>query len=152
MQISQFSVNRPLIENLAYAGPHSWRIDIRNAPSTLAAEVATAIRGMANPFFERFSDLRISRDAIASDDNGCFGANPLGWYSMLCMDAALGELDHFELWIKQLDHFYRKQAEAELDRLRQIQREQSSKPLKNDTRKKARVLAAKLDISKGNHK
>jgi hypothetical protein len=130
LHICEFSVNRPLIKNLEYTGPHQWEIDIRNSPPNLAAEIATAIRGIAFPFFDKFNDMRKSRDAIEADDNWCFGANPLGWRSMLCMDAALGELDHFEQWVKVLPDFYREQAESELVKVRQLTKDQSNKPLK----------------------
>jgi hypothetical protein len=44
---------------------------------------------------------------------------------MLYMDAALGELDHFEQWVKVLPEFYRQQAEAELARVRLVSRVQT---------------------------
>jgi hypothetical protein len=130
MHICNFSVNRSLLQNLPYSGPHRWEIDIRSAPPSLAVEVANAIRGIAYPFFERFTDLRVSRDAMESNDNWCFGAVPLGWHSMLCMDAALGEFEHYEKWIATLPEFYRVQAEAELSKFRALAAEQSNKPLK----------------------
>jgi hypothetical protein len=140
MHISQFSVNRRLLKDLSYTGPHGWEVDIRSAPSNLAGEIATAIRGIAFPFFDRFGDMRKSRDAKEADDNWCFGANPLGWHSMLCMDAALGELAHFEQWLKVLPDFYRGHAEAELAKLRQLSTEQSNQPLKQRrARKNARA-------------
>jgi hypothetical protein len=92
---------------------HRWEIDIRRAPPGLASEITAAIRGIAFPFFERFRDMRRSRDAMQANDDWCFGASPLGWHSMLCIDAALGELDHFEQWLTVLPDFYRQEAEAD---------------------------------------
>jgi hypothetical protein len=38
----------------------------------------------------------------------------LAWHDLLYLDAALGELDHYESWLSKLDPFYVPHASAEL--------------------------------------
>lgn len=95
--IQQFSPNRAHMNPLAFSGTHSWSVDINSPPQTLVLEVAAAIRGMAEPFFERFADMRVARDAIAANDRWCFGGRTF-WRQLLLLDMALDDLAHFEGW------------------------------------------------------
>jgi hypothetical protein len=103
--IVQYSLNRASMKGLPMSGPGrgSWSVHIGTPPdATLLAEIATAIRGMAAPFFERFAGMAAARDAVAADDSWCLGGR-MQWRSVLALDAALGELDHFRAWAARLD-------------------------------------------------
>jgi hypothetical protein len=108
--IQQYSPNLELIEGMEYGGPHSWDVDIRSPPSTLAAELHVALQGMAFPFFRRFADIEVARDALASDDSWCFSI----WTQLFMVDAALGDLAHFRRWMTCLDPFTTEQAVEKL--------------------------------------
>jgi hypothetical protein len=95
--IQQYSWNRAHMNGLSYDGPYRWAIDIGAAPASLASEVAAAIHGIGDPFFARFADIEAARDAVASDDPWCFGGAAYA-HQLLLLDAALGDLAHFEAW------------------------------------------------------
>jgi hypothetical protein len=97
------------MQGLEYAGPYNWSVNINDPPKTLLSELTDAIRGMAVPFFERFSDIRSARDAIAADDPWCFGGR-LCWRQLLLLDLAINDLEHFERWRSGLDELYQRQA------------------------------------------
>jgi len=111
--IQQYSVNWRPTQETPYRGEGSWSIDLNSPPSTLAQEMAIAIQGIAFPFFSRFKELTTSRDALAANDPGCFGG-PIFWSQLLRLDAALGDLPHFQQWSHCLDEWTRGQAEAEM--------------------------------------
>jgi hypothetical protein len=108
--VHQLSENRPLMEGLAYEGPYRWNVDLRATFGTLPQEVASAIQGVAFPFFERFIDLETARAGIVSRDSWCIGAEGPFWRSLLAMDLALDDVDHFRQWGRSLDPFSRRQA------------------------------------------
>jgi hypothetical protein len=93
-----------------YAGSHTWEIDLTQPPSGLVGELKVAIQGMAYPFFERFREPRIARDAIASDNPWCFGGAGPFWRSLFLLDAALDDMGHFKSWSARLEPFYAAQA------------------------------------------
>ena len=107
--IQQFSPNRRHMNGLDYSGPFTWSVEINNPPRTLAAELAEAVRGMAAPFFERFSDMRAARDAVAANDPWCFGGKTC-WRQVLLLDMALNDLEHFERWRANLHELAQRQA------------------------------------------
>jgi hypothetical protein len=107
--VQQYSRNRASFSELSFSGPCTWSVDITSPPPNLAQEVASAIRGLAEPFFSRFEDLRAARDALAADDPWCFGG-PAYWRQLLHLDLALGDLEHFDAWSTCLDDFSRGQA------------------------------------------
>jgi hypothetical protein len=116
--IQQYSVNRNHMHGLVYAGPYTWSVDITAPMGSLVSEIASAIQGIANPFFDRFATMNSARDAIATDDPWCFGG-PLFWRQLLLLDAAMDDLAHFNHWAVQLDEFNRRQAEEEIKKLAQ---------------------------------
>jgi hypothetical protein len=101
------------MSGIEYTGPHTWDVDLREPPESLANEIGVAVRGIAEPFFARFTDLRAARDAIASNDPWCFGGKTF-WHALLKLDAALGELAHFREWSTCLGEFEATQAAAML--------------------------------------
>jgi hypothetical protein len=107
--IQQFSPNREHMSGLEYTGPYTWSVDICNPPSSLVAELAAAVRGIAVPFFERFVDIGAARDAIAASDPWCFGGKPC-WRQLLLLDMAMNDLGHFEHWRGVLDDLSQTQA------------------------------------------
>jgi len=107
--IQQFSPNRRHMKGLEYSGPFTWSVDVNNPPRALASELAEAVRGMAVPFFERFSNIRTARDAIADDDPWCFGGKAY-WRQLLLLDMAMNDLQHFERWRANLHELYQRQA------------------------------------------
>jgi hypothetical protein len=107
--IQQFSPNRTHMKGLEYTGPYIWSVDINNPPMTLVSELAGAVRGMAVPFFERFSDIRTACDAIAVNDPWCFGGKAF-WRQLLLLDMAMNDLEHFENWRVNLDDLAQRQA------------------------------------------
>jgi hypothetical protein len=114
-----YSRSRQHMQGLAYTGPDTWPVDLSCPPDGLASEVAAAARGMAFPFFERFADIGAARDALAHNDPWCFGGDH-AWRSLLLLDAAMGDLQHFKDWSAVLDDFQRKQADEEVARIEQI--------------------------------
>ncbi len=111
--IQQYSPNLRAMRGIDYHGPCTWEVDIEKPPENLASEILAGVRGMAEPFFARFSDLRAARDAIAADDSWCFGGQAF-WRALLKLDAALGDLGHFREWSKSLGPFESQQAAAML--------------------------------------
>lgn len=111
--IQQYSPNWRSDSAKTYRGGGSWSIDINNPPPDLAQELVAAIHAIAFPFFARFSSLVVARNALATDDPYCFGG-PVFWRQLLRLDAALGDLPHFQQWSQCLDEWTRSQAEAEI--------------------------------------
>ena len=117
--ISHYSINLPLMMDMPYDGPHDWKVDIRNPPVTLVPEMARAIQGMAYPFFERFASVLVARDALLANDPWCVMADFM-WSRMLSLDAALGELEHYEEWSEKLPDFYRAHSDQAFDQVRNV--------------------------------
>lgn len=107
--ISQYSPNKPSMSGLTYAEPVTWSVDIETPPVTLAAELAAAIRGVAQPFFARFATMVTARDAVAANDSWCFGG-PNFWHSLLMLDLALGDAAHFDARSQRLGQSAKQQA------------------------------------------
>ena len=111
--INQYSLNRNLMQELEYRGPYTWLVNVNSSPSDLAAQIAQAVHGIADPFFERFSTLASARDAIAGGSSWCF-SGPTFWQPVLLLDIALGDLEHFRNWSLALSDESRVLAEAML--------------------------------------
>ena len=107
--IQQYSPRRDGMPGLEYSGPCSWSVDINSPPKSLVAEIVSAVHGMADPFFARFSTIESARDAIARNDPWCFGGKVF-WRQLLLLDAAMDDLPHFQKWATRLGSFERAQA------------------------------------------
>ncbi len=110
--IQQFSLNWQPSLSSSYQGPVDWSVDLNNPPQDIDQQLANAIQAIAYPFFSRFNSILVARDALAANDPECF-AGPAFWAQLLRLDAALGELPHFETWSQGLDEWTRGQAQAE---------------------------------------
>jgi len=108
--IHHYSPDSKKFEGLNYDGPNTWSVNIREENDNLVDEIAKAIEGIAYPFFKRFSEVRVARDALAVGDSWCIGAQGSFWPSLFKMDAALGDLEHFKEWANTLTPLFRKQA------------------------------------------
>jgi hypothetical protein len=111
--IQQFSPNWRSESAETHRAGGSWSIDINNPPPDLARQLVEAVHAIAFPFFARFSSLVVARNALATDDPDCFGG-AVFWRQLLRLDAALGDLVHFQQWSQCLDEWTRSQAEAEI--------------------------------------
>jgi hypothetical protein len=110
--IHQYSLNRNHMVGLDYRGPFSWNINLKDPPD-IVQEVKVAIEKMALPFFERFSDLKIARDAKVGKDSWCLGGD-IFWRDILVMDMALGDMAHFIEWKKTINPFYAQQTDVKI--------------------------------------
>jgi hypothetical protein len=117
-QIHQYSLNVRQMQGLAYTCKNRWEVDINNPPNDLEREIADAIRQIAVPFWNRYPTMQSARDALVSGDSWCVRAFGPLWHDLLYLDAALGELDHFEDWLDGQDVLYRSQAAEHLQRVR----------------------------------
>lgn len=120
--ISQYSLNARSMKGLTFSTGYNFDIDIRRPPADLASRIADAIRQIAFPFWDRYPTVRSARDALLSADEWCFQAGGPFWQNLLYLDAALGELEHYESWLKQLDPFYVPYATAKLAEVRSVVR------------------------------
>lgn len=116
--IHNYSHNACHMDGLTFDCATSWSVDIQSPPSSLANEIADAIRQIAFPFWHRYPTMRSAREGMLSGDTWCFQAGGPIWLDLLYLDAALGELDHYEAWVGTLDAFYVPHASAELERVR----------------------------------
>ena len=116
--IHQYSLNARNMKGLTFTSDYTFDIDIRRPPTNSASAVADAIRQIAFPFWDRYPTVRSARDALLSDDEWCFRAGGPFWEDLLYLDAALGELEHYESWLTQLDPFYVPHAFAKLAEVR----------------------------------
>ena len=117
-QIQQYSHNVKSMKGLNYDGKGTWDINIENPPKNIAEAVASAIKGMAFPFFDRFSKLSDARDALASDDSWCFSPRGSFYHMIFKLDAALSDIPHFERWSECLDSFCLEQAKADVEKFK----------------------------------
>jgi hypothetical protein len=115
--IQQYSPNFDGRGFAAYRGPCSWSVDIDRLPPDLIDDLLAAIDGLAFPFFERYGDIRVARDAIADNDRDVFGGR-LFWPQLLSLDLALDEVEHFVEWSAQLDELSRAQANEIIGKFR----------------------------------
>jgi hypothetical protein len=113
--IQQYSMNAMKIPDLNYSGSVFWSVDITNPPSDLAEELMVAIESIAYPFFDRFCDLKQSRDAMIEYNPWCFDARCASWLSLLKIDMALNDLEHFRDWSNCLDPFFLEQANKKIE-------------------------------------
>jgi hypothetical protein len=118
--IVQYSLNAHQMNGLTFSCDHTFRINIQDPPADIAAAVADAIRQIACPFWNRYPTVRSARDALLSSDGWCFKAGVPFWRDLLYLDAALGEFEHYERWLSQLDPFYVPHASAELAKVRSV--------------------------------
>ena len=114
--VQQYSPFRQPLYSKTYNGPDNWDINLQEPPKNLPSELADAIRGMTQPFFDQFQVITAARDAIASGSPDCFSGQ-MFWRQLLLLDASLGELDHFRNWMSCLDDWTRNQAELELSKV-----------------------------------
>ena len=117
--IHQYSLNAHLMHGLAFSSDYTFQIDIRRPPVDIACTVADAIRQIAVPFWNRYPTVRSARDALLSRDEWCFQADGAFWHDLLYLDAALGELEHFESWLARLEASYMPNASAELVKVKE---------------------------------
>jgi len=118
--IIQYSLNAHLMKGLAFSSDHTFEINIKRPPAHMASAVADAIRQIAGPFWNRYPTVRSARDALLSRDEWCFKAGGPFWHDLLYLDAALGELEHYESWLSQLEPFYVPFASAELAKVKGV--------------------------------
>ena len=118
--IQQYSTNRRAMKGLEYDGPFTWDVDTNSPPSTLVNEMHRAIKGVAYPFYDRFADIVVARDAIANDDPWCFGGKAF-WHHLIKLDAVLGDLDHFKHWARDLDSLRLNRANEMLAQIESVQ-------------------------------
>jgi len=110
--IHQYSLNRNHMAGLNYQGPFTWEINIQD-PKDILQELKAAIEGMAFPFFQRFGDLKVARDAKVDNNPWCLGGD-ISWHHILVMDIALNDIAHFNEWKKTIKPFYAQQADARI--------------------------------------
>jgi hypothetical protein len=113
--IVQYSMNALKIPGLDYSRSVFWRVDITNPPSNLAEELMIAIKSIAYPFFDRFCDLKQVRDAMIEYNPWCFDARGGSWSSLLKIDMALNDVEHFRAWSSCLEPFFLEQANKTLE-------------------------------------
>jgi hypothetical protein len=118
--ILQYSLNAHLMKGLTLSSDYSFEINIQRPPVDIASVVADAIRQIAFPFWNRYPTVRSARDALLSRDEWCFKAGGPSWHDLLYLDAALGELEHYESWLTQLESFYVPYASAELAKVKGV--------------------------------
>jgi len=118
--ILQYSLNARMMKGLTFSSNDSFDIDIRRPPTDSASAIADAIRQIAFPFWDRYPTVRSARDALLSPDEWCFKAGGPFWESLLYLDAALGELEHYESWLTQLEPFYVPHASAKLAEVKSV--------------------------------
>ena len=110
--IHQYSLNRNHMAGLDYGGPFTWEINLHD-PKDIVQELKAAIESMAFPFFERFSNLKVARDAKVGNDSWCLGGD-IFWHHILVMDMALDDMAHFNEWKKTIKPFYAQQADVRI--------------------------------------
>ena len=118
--IQQYSPNLQNMANHPNAsGQHTWRVNINQTSEELAKTIAAAINKVSEPFFNRFSTIEDSRNAIAGKDSWCF-SGPALWRSLFLFDAALGDIEHFKKWSECLKNYEKQQAEQLVARYYEI--------------------------------
>jgi len=118
--IIQYSLNAHLMKGLTFSSDCTFKINIQTPPADIASAIADAIRQIAVPFWERYPTVRSARDALLSRDEWCFKAGGPFWHDLLYLDAALGDLEHYESWLSQLESFYVPYASAELAKVKGV--------------------------------
>jgi hypothetical protein len=118
--ILQYSSNAHLMKGLTFSSDCTFEINIQSPPVDIASVLADAIRQIAVPFWNRYPTVRSARDALLSRDEWCFKAGGPSWHDLLYLDAALGELEHYEAWLGQLESFYVPYASAELAKVKSV--------------------------------
>jgi len=116
--VQQFAFHRQPLYAATYSGPDNWDIDLTHPPEDLPQQILAAIRGMAEPFFERFTSINAARDAIANEDRGCFSGQAF-WRQLLLLDLTLGDIKHFLDWSASLPPFEAQQAKEQIAKYRQ---------------------------------
>jgi hypothetical protein len=97
----------PVLETQTLA---AWIFQLPAQADLAANSVAESIRALGEPFYVRFTEMPVARDAIAGGDRWCVGG-PLKWAIVLKLDLALDDLHHFQEWSKGLPTATREQAE-----------------------------------------
>ena len=83
-------------------------------PMRLVPKVLHSVEVVCKPFWQRFSTVRASRDALAEDDTWCFGGS-MSWLSVLAHDIALDDLAHFSQWMRRLLPHHKEDAAKAFD-------------------------------------
>jgi hypothetical protein len=117
--IHHYSPNARNIEGLEYKEQDTWEVNIEDPSSALVNEIANAIKGIAYPFFERFAQIEEARNALALGDSWCIGAKGAFWHTLLKVDAAIGDIEHFKEWSNCLSGFHGNQAQLAVERYEQ---------------------------------
>jgi len=113
--IHHYSPNAQNMKGLKYKGKNTWEVNIQNPPPTLSKEIASAIQEIAFPFFERFKNIEEARNALAQGDSWCIGAKGAFWRTLLKIDAAIGDIEHFKEWSNCLSGFNKEQAKMAIE-------------------------------------
>jgi hypothetical protein len=116
--IIQCSLNANQMKGLIFNCNHTFEINIQSPAPDIASSIADAIRQIAFPFWDRYPTARSARDALLTVDGWSVKAGGPFWRDLLYLDAALGELEHYEAWLSQLDPFYVPYAAAELAKIK----------------------------------
>jgi len=112
-QVIHYSVNEQMFRRIGWDAPRKWRLDLREVPNGLVDEVETLIRNFGDPWFDRFRDLRVARDAIIdSGTDWCLSGDP---HAVLALDAALGDVDDMRRCVES-QKMYRHEQMADLAR------------------------------------
>jgi hypothetical protein len=116
-QIQQYSPNANSMLGLGYSGNGTWEVNIEEPTQNLALVLKNAIESIAFPFFEKFTTLEASQEALAQDHSWCFSPKGPFYHMLFKVDAALGDLEHFKKWSQCLDEFYVEQVSEKISKL-----------------------------------
>lgn len=113
-----WSIHAHRMNGLGFDGPTEWHVDLRDPGAfDLVPEFVAAIKGVAFPFFERFRSIEAARDALAAEDSWILYTPS---HSLLEVDAAMGDLSHFEEWCGRLPDKARAGATLELAHVKHV--------------------------------
>lgn len=116
--IHYYSLNHSRMQGLDWRGAGSWEVDLdAPRPQELLEEVLAAVKGIAFPFFDRYTDLETARLGLLGRD-WCFGSGEAMWHGLLAIEEALGERDRFLAWAEtHLSDFAQQQVRLAVARL-----------------------------------
>jgi hypothetical protein len=87
-----------------------WRFSAEGPSDDVVNATARSVCELGQPFFERFSKIRVCRDALTASDPWCSGGH-VRWANVLALDLALDDYAHFRKWSEALQPLVREQAE-----------------------------------------
>ncbi len=108
------------MKGLTFSTEYTFKINIQKPPADIDPPSPMQFAKSRFRFWNRYPTVRSARDALLSRDEWCFKAGGPFWHDLLYLDAALGELEHYESWVSQLEPFYVPYASAELAKVRGI--------------------------------